>query len=276
MFTYEELLKKGENELLASDISDASIDAWYLCEYVTGMSRASFFIKKNEKIPGEQANTYIEVIDRRKKRIPLQHITGKQEFMGIDFFVNENVLVPRQDTECIVENVIPYEDDKKILDMCTGSGGIIISVKKFVKTAECTGADISEKALEVAVKNADFNKAEISFIKSDMFENISEKYDIIVSNPPYIRPDVIKTLEPEVREHDPMLALDGGEDGLSFYRILAKEGKKHLNTRGMIFMEIGYDQGQAVKEIFASEGFVDIVIKKDLCKNDRVVIGRII
>ena len=160
--------------------------------------------------------------------------------------------------------------------MCTGSGCIIISVKKFVQTAECTGADISEKALETALKNADLNNVPVSFIKSDMFENISEKYDIIVSNPPYIRPDVIKTLEPEVREHDPWLALDGGEDGLSFYRILAKEGKKHLNSQGMIFMEIGYDQGQAVKEIFESEGFVDIVIKKDLCKNDRVVIGRII
>ena len=196
--------------------------------------------------------------------------------MGLDFFVNENVLVPRQDTECLVENVISYANDKKILDMCTGSGCIIISVKKFVQTAECTGADISEKALEIALKNADLNNVPVSFIKSDMFENISEKYDIIVSNPPYIRPDVIKTLEPEVREHDPWLALDGGEDGLSFYRILAKEGKKYLNSQGMIFMEIGYDQGQAVKEIFESEGFVDIVIKKDLCKNDRVVIGRII
>ena len=132
------------------------------------------------------------------------------------------------------------------------------------------------QALETALKNADLNNVPVSFIKSDMFENISEKYDIIVSNPPYIRPDVIKTLEPEVREHDPWLALDGGEDGLSFYRIVAKEGKKHLNSQGMIFMEIGYDQGQAVKEIFESEGFVDIVIKKDLCKNDRVVIGRII
>lgn len=276
MFTYKELLKKGENELLASDISDAAIDAWYLFEYVTDMSRASFFIRRNEEIPEEQANAYIEVIEKRKKRIPLQHITGKQEFMGLDFFVNENVLVPRQDTECLVENVISYANDKKILDMCTGSGCIIISVKKFVQTAECTGADISEKALETALKNADLNNVPVSFIKSDMFENISEKYDIIVSNPPYIRPDVIKTLEPEVREHDPWLAIDGGEDGLSFYRILAKEGKKYLNSQGMIFMEIGYDQGQAVKEIFESEGFVDIVIKKDLCKNDRVVIGRII
>ena len=166
MFTYKELLKKGENELLASDISDAAIDAWYLFEYVTDMSRASFFIRRNEEIPEEQANAYIEVIEKRKKRIPLQHITGKQEFMGLDFFVNENVLVPRQDTECLVENVISYANDKKILDMCTGSGCIIISVKKFVQTAECTGADISEKALETALKNADLNNVPVSFIKS--------------------------------------------------------------------------------------------------------------
>ena len=231
MFTYEELLKKGENELLASDISDAAIDAWYLFEYVTDMSRASFFIRSNEEISEEQANAYIEIIEKRKKRIPLQHITGKQEFMGLDFFVNENVLVPRQDTECLVENVISYAKDKKILDMCTGSGCIIISVKKFVQTAECIGADISEKALEVALKNANLNNVPVSFIKSDMFENISEKYDIIVSNPPYIRPDVIKTLEPEVREHDPWLALDGGRTVLVFTGFLQKKERNILTLR---------------------------------------------
>ena len=273
MLTYEELLKIGENELLMSDISDANIDAWYLLEYVTGMSRAAFFLKRAENISQKEENEYREVINKRKKHIPLQHITGTQEFMGFDFWVNENVLVPRQDTECLVENVLPYAYGKKILDMCTGSGCIIISLKKLEETAECTGVDISEKALEIALKNARSNEADISFIKSDMFKNIMEKYDIIVSNPPYIRPDVIKTLEPEVREHDPMLALDGGEDGLRFYRILAEEGKKHLARPGRIFMEIGYDQGKAVKEIFENEGFKEVVVKKDLCENDRVVIA---
>lgn len=273
MLTYEELLKIGENELLMSDISDANIDAWYLLEYVTGMSRAAFFLKRSENISQKEENEYREVINKRKKHIPLQHITGTQEFMGFDFFVNENVLVPRQDTECLVENVLPYAYGKKILDMCTGSGCIIISLKKLEETAECTGVDISEKALETALKNARSNEADVSFIKSDMFKNIMEKYDIIVSNPPYIRPDVIKTLEPEVREHDPMLALDGGEDGLMFYRILAEEGKKHLARPGRIFMEIGYDQGKAVKEIFENEGFKEVVVKKDLCENDRVVIA---
>ena len=157
--------------------------------------------------------------------------------------------------------------------MCTGSGCIIISLKKLEETAECTGADISKKALEVAQKNAASNEAEVYFKESDMFEKINGKYDIIVSNPPYIRPDVIKTLEPEVREHDPMLALDGGEDGLMFYRILAKEGKKHLAGPGMMFMEIGHDQGRAVKEIFENEGFKEVVVKKDLCENDRVVMA---
>lgn len=275
MITYEELLKNGEKELLSSDINDAKLDAWYLFEYVTKMSRAVFFLERNKIASEKEVNEYRQVIEKRKEHIPLQHIIGIQEFMGLDFFVNENVLVPRQDTECLVENVLPYVKNKKILDMCTGSGCIIISIKKLGDTDDCTGVDISEKALEVAGKNAVSNKVNISFIKSDMFENVTGKYDIIVSNPPYIRPEVIKTLEPEVREHDPMLALDGGADGLLFYRILAKEGKKYLTDSGMIFMEIGYDQGRTVKKIFESEGFKDVVIKKDLCSNDRVVIGKI-
>ena len=272
MFTYKELLKKGENELLASDISDAAIDAWYLFEYVTDMSRASFFIRRNEEIPEEQANAYIEVIEKRKKRIPLQHITGKQEFMGLDFFVNENVLVPRQDTECLVENVISYAKDKKILDMCTGSGCIIISVKKFVQTAECIGADISEKALEVALKNANLNNVPVSFIKSDMFENISEKYDIIVSNPPYIKKDVIKTLTKEVQK-EPKIALDGGIDGLDFYRKIVKQAENHLKYKGYICLEIGYDQRQDVIKIINDERkYINTYSKKDLYDNDRIVI----
>ena len=237
------------------------------------MSRAKFFIDRDMEVSDEIKDRYRSLIHMRKEHIPLQHITGTQEFMGFDFFVNENVLVPRQDTECLVENVLPFAHGKKILDMCTGSGCIIISLKKLEETAECTGADISKKALEVAQKNAASNEAEVYFKESDMFEKINGKYDIIVSNPPYIRPDVIKTLEPEVREHDPMLALDGGEDGLMFYRILAKEGKKHLAGPGMMFMEIGHDQGRAVKEIFENEGFKEVVVKKDLCENDRVVMA---
>lgn len=273
MITYQELLKSGENELVSSNISDAELDAWYLLEYLTGMSRAKFFLDRDMEVSDEIKDRYLSLIHMRKEHIPLQHITGTQEFMGFDFFVNENVLVPRQDTECLVENVLPFAHGKKILDMCTGSGCIIISLKKLEETAECTGADISKKALEAAQKNAASNEAEVYFKESDMFEKINGKYDIIVSNPPYIRPDVIKTLEPEVREHDPMLALDGGEDGLMFYRILAKEGKKHLAGPGMMFMEIGHDQGRAVKEIFENEGFKEVVVKKDLCENDRVVMA---
>lgn len=273
MITYQELLKSGENELVSSNISDAELDAWYLLEYITGMSRAKFFLDRDMEVSDEIKDRYLSLIHMRKEHIPLQHITGTQEFMGFDFFVNENVLVPRQDTECLVENVLPFAHGKKILDMCTGSGCIIISLKKLNETAECTGADISKKALEVAQKNAASNEAEVYFIESDMFEKINGKYDIIVSNPPYIRPDLIKTLEPEVREHDPMLALDGGEDGLMFYRILAKEGKKHLAGPGMMFMEIGHDQGRSVKEIFENEGFKEVVVKKDLCENDRVVMA---
>ena len=273
MFTYKELLKKGENELLASDISDAAIDAWYLFEYVTDMSRASFFIRRNEEIPEEQANAYIEVIEKRKKRIPLQHITGKQEFMGLDFFVNENVLVPRQDTECLVENVISYANDKKILDMCTGSGCIIISVKKFVQTAECTGADISEKALETALKNADLNNVPVSFIKSDMFENISEKYDIIVSNPPYIKACEIEGLMDDVKLYEPHVALDGGEDGLIFYRRIIEESRLTLNENGILAFEIGHDQGLDVRILMEEAGFSNVKLVKDLAGLDRVLLG---
>ena len=141
MITYQELLKSGENELVSSNISDAELDAWYLLEYITGMSRAKFFIDRDMEVSDEIKDRYRSLIHMRKEHIPLQHITGTQEFMGFDFFVNENVIVPRQDTECLVENVLPFAHGKKILDMCTGSGCIIISLKKLEETAECTGAD---------------------------------------------------------------------------------------------------------------------------------------
>ena len=271
MFTYKELLKKGENELLASDISDAAIDAWYLFEYVTDMSRASFFIRRNEEIPEEQANAYIEVIEKRKKRIPLQHITGKQEFMGLDFFVNENVLVPRQDTECLVENVISYANDKKILDMCTGSGCIAISIDRLCENAKVTAVDFSEKALVVAKENNALNKADVTFFQSDLFENVEKQYDVIVSNPPYIKTEEIESLMDEVRIHEPMMALDGDCDGLKFYKKIAKEGRQYLRSNGIIFFEIGYDQGQTVPAILEENGYKDIKVYKDLSGNDRVV-----
>ena len=271
--TYQNLLQVGRSHLEKMNILDAALDSRYLLEYVTGQNNGWLFLHGSESAEQKEIAAYTDLIKKRARHIPLQHLTGVQEFMGLSFYVNEHVLVPRQDTECLVENVLPFAHGKKILDMCTGSGCIIISLKKLEETAECTGADISKKALEVAQKNAASNEAEVYFKESDMFEKINGKYDIIVSNPPYIRHDVIKTLEPEVREHDPMLALDGGEDGLMFYRILAKEGKKHLAGPGMMFMEIGHDQGRAVKEIFENEGFKEVVVKKDLCENDRVVMA---
>ena len=275
MLTYEELLKIGENELLMSDISDANIDAWYLLEYVTGMSRVAFFLKRAENISQKEENEYREVINKRKKHIPLQHITGTQEFMGFDFLVNENVLVPRQDTECLVENVLPYAYGKKILDMCTGSGCIIISLKKIEETAECTGVDISEKALEIALKNARSNEADVSFIKSDMFKNIMEKYDIIVSNPPYIETDEIETLSDEVRLFDPMMALDGDKDGLKFYRNITEQAAGYLKRGGWLMYEIGCSQAVAVSEIMHKNGFAEVTVIKDLSGLDRVVCGKL-
>ena len=276
MQTLESLLKKGTTILKDNGLEEAGLDAWLLLEYKTGKNRAYYFAHGDEPVSDETAAEYLELIGRRAGHIPVQQLTHQAFFMGYEFYVNENVLIPRQDTETLVEEGLKCLDDvekPEILDMCTGSGCIIISLKKLEETAECTGADISKKALEVAQKNAASNEAEVYFKESDMFEKINGKYDIIVSNPPYIRPDVIKTLEPEVREHDPMLALDGGEDGLMFYRILAKEGKKHLAGPGMMFMEIGHDQGRAVKEIFENEGFKEVVVKKDLCENDRVVMA---
>ena len=275
MITYQELLKSGENELVSSNISDAELDAWYLLEYLTGMSRAKFFLDRDMEVSDEIKDRYLSLIHMRKEHIPLQHITGTQEFMGFDFFVNENVLVPRQDTECLVENVLPFAHGKKILDMCTGSGCIIISLKKLEETAECTGADISKKALEVAQKNAASNEAEVYFKESDMFEKINGKYDIIVSNPPYIKKDVIKKLSKDV-QNEPIIALDGGKDGLVFYKKIVNEAIDYLKLGGYLCLEIGYDQKKDVMDLIKENlQYINTYSKKDLYDNDRIVVTKV-
>ena len=180
--------------------------------------------------------------------------------MGLEFKVNEHVLVPRQDTENLVEQALPYVKGKKVLDMCTGSGCIAVSVKVIGGAKLCDAADISEEALKAACYNAEKNNADIHFIRSNMFENINGSYDVILSNPPYIRPDVIKGLMPEVRDHEPVIALDGGEDGLFFYRILAEKSGGHLEKEGIVMMEIGFDQGIQVKMLFEDAGFKDVKV----------------
>lgn len=268
---YENLLKEGKDILKSAGIADWHIDAWLLLEYVTSMERAEYFLKKSCNVPEETVQRYFNLISLRASHIPLQHITGRQEFMGLEFIVSPDVLVPRQDTETLAEYVLPLVKGKHVLDMCTGSGCLAISLIKLGNPALCKAADISKKALAVAIENARINNASAEFIHSDMFCSVSGSFDIIVSNPPYIKTEIIDTLMPEVKEHEPSIALDGGPDGLKFYRIISSEAKNYLKEGGIVAVETGYDQGKQVLDLFKRSGYKDVCIQKDLSGNDRVV-----
>jgi release factor glutamine methyltransferase len=271
MSTFRELLSNAQKLLRQKGICDADIDAWYLLEYVFGINRARYFIQADWQAPDEAAVEYMRLIEKRAMHVPLQHITGIQEFMGLEFEVNEDVLIPRQDTELLVEEVLKVCTQKSVLDMCSGSGCIIISLAKLGGLKKAVGADISDKALRIAKRNADKHGVNVEFLYSNLFDNINESFDIIVSNPPYIPTADIELLMPEVKTHEPMLALDGMEDGLEFYRRLAAVSGRYLNKPGSIYVEIGYDQAEAVKQLFAAAGFCDLVVIKDLSGHDRVV-----
>lgn len=268
---FQDILNKGKEVLKQSGITCPGTDAWYLLEYVTGMGRAEYFLRREEKAREEDAEKYLRLINTRASHVPLQYITGSQEFMGLGFKVSPDVLIPRQDTETLVEYLLPFAKGQDILDMCTGSGCIAVSLLKLGGAASCTAADYSQKALDVARHNAGLNGVDINFIHSDMFTNITGIYGIIVSNPPYIRTSVIDTLMPEVRVHEPLMALDGGSDGLSFYRVISREARDYLKPGGRLAVETGYDQGVQVSEIFKESGYKDVCIQKDLSGNDRVV-----
>lgn len=273
--TLREAYEYGQEQLKQVGIEDATVDAWYLLEFVTGLSRAVYFLKMQEEMDTEQEKQYCEFIEVRKKHIPLQHITGVQEFMGLEYDVNEHVLVPRQDTEVLVESVLEIlKPGMSVLDMCTGSGCILISLMKFRDGIEGTGVDISEEALAVAIKNASKLDASCEFLKSDLFEKVVGQYDVIVSNPPYIRTAVIEELHEEVKFHDPFLALDGKEDGLHFYRKIVENSPRFLKPDGKLYFEIGHDQGEDVKTLMENAGFSGVTVKKDLAGLDRVVFGR--
>lgn len=272
--TLREAYEYGQRELNQAGIEDAAVDAWYLLEFTTGISRAMYFLKMQDEMSEEQKEKYQEYIQIRASHIPLQHITGVQEFMGMEFDVNEHVLVPRQDTEVLAENVLKIlRPGMKILDMCTGSGCILISLLKMCQGVLGTGADVSEEALKVAERNNAKLRVEARLIQSDLFENVQGKYDVIVSNPPYIRTAVIEELKEEVKCHDPFIALDGKEDGLYFYREIVDKSRAFLNSGGKLYFEIGHDQGEDVKRLMEDAGFVDIIVKKDLAGLDRVVFG---
>ena len=350
---WADVLNYGKKILKNAGIVEADLDAWYLFEQSFGISRAQYFLCARENIAGntaqkmaaqeqtgnslesknaldcvelwlkEKLSAYENTLEKRASRVPLQQILGQQEFMGLTFFVNEHVLIPRQDTETLVELVLNEQKDKNvsILDMCTGSGCIAVSLKKLGGYASVEGADISEEALKVAkrnseeiLENSDVNNDAVSsrteqiqnctnltnnqnkqdnsedsmvsevrtvpqtgvtFRRSDMFSAFpeTERFNVIVSNPPYIPSAVIEELEPEVRDHEPRGALDGTADGLYFYRILAEECAKHLTPGGRVYFEIGYDQGAAVKELLDIHGFKDTRVIQDLAGKDRVVCG---
>lgn len=273
--TFREAYTFGERELHMAGIDDAGVDAWYLLEYVTGINRAMYFMKMMDKMNPEEEEKYLEYIEIRKKHIPLQHITGVQEFMGFEFAVNEHVLVPRQDTEVLVETVLKeLKPGADILDMCVGSGCILLSLVKLGEDVHGTGVDISEEALKVAAKNRDKLEVNVNLVHSDLFQNVEGKYDLIVSNPPYIRTAVIEELKEEVKFYDPFIALDGKEDGLYFYRKIVDECRRYLKQGGKLYFEIGHDQGEDVKNLMEEAGFSGVSVKKDLAGLDRVVFGK--
>ena len=273
--TYSEAVHKAKCCLEQHEVPDPGIDALLLLQFVCGITRAHYYAVREDRMPEEEFDRYMELIQRRSARIPLQQLTGEQQFMGLPFHVSEDVLTPRQDTEILVEEALKRaRPGAKILDLCTGSGCILISLLKLGPDLEGTGSDLSEKALEIAAENAEMNKVEVSFVQSDLFFRIPGTFDMIVSNPPYIVSSVIGSLMEEVRDHEPLMALDGGTDGLDFYRRIVPESVDHLNPGGWLIVEIGYDQGDLVRSMFIDHQYEDVDVIRDRGGNDRVVLGR--
>ncbi len=278
---YSEVYQNGERQLAAAGISEAALDARLLLEFLTGHDRNTLLAHPDTPVDDASVERYNALIEKRAEHIPLQHLTGSCEFMGIDFEVSDKVLIPRQDSECLVEEAMRYvSDGSDILDLCTGTGCLLLSLMHYKNNCRGVGVDISEDALSVAQRNADkliagngLNGGKVSFAAGDLYDALSAdaKFDVIISNPPYIRSDVIPTLMPEVADHEPLIALDGGQDGLAFYRRIAAGASAHLIKGGMIFFEIGYDQAEPVSAILADTGFTNIKTVKDYCGNDRVI-----
>ncbi len=295
--TYRELYQWAKGRLEEAGIPEAELDARLLLEHVCGISRNDLLVHGDKPVKARDQERYERLIARRRERIPLQQLTGVQEFMGLEYEINEHVLIPRQDTEILVEEALRnLYDGMRILDLCTGSGCILISLLHYSNDCQGVGADISPKALEVARRNGEKllgrsvcswrqeegvteegsvedRAGRISFVESDLFEVVEGKFDMIVSNPPYIPTEVIHTLMPEVREHEPLLALDGGGDGLFFYRRIVEECRGYLLGGGMLFLEIGYDQAEAVRGLMEKAGFLEINVVRDYAGLNRVVYG---
>ena len=273
--TYREAINLGEKVLNMADVADAKIDAWLLLEMVCKIDRSFYYLHMEDEVAEEQLSEYEIALRKRAEHVPLQYIVGEAEFMGLKFKVNSNVLIPRQDTETLVEEALKVvKPGMKVLDMCTGSGCVLISILKNVHGTGGYGYDISKQAINVAKENAKLNDVPAIFERSNLFEDVAdETFDVIVSNPPYIRSDEIPFLMPEVSEFEPHEALDGKEDGLFFYRKIIQESPDYLTDGGYLLFEIGYDQGWAVSSMMKEAGFEDVCVKKDLARNDRVVCG---
>ena len=277
MSRYRDILMHGEEVLKKADIADPKTDAWILLSEVSKMSRTKYLMESMEECDSMLEEQYNEVIARRAEHEPLQYITGHQEFDGIDIKVNENVLIPRFDTEILVEQALHYiKDGDRVLDMCTGSGCIICAIAKNSNISHGTGADLSDGAVRVAKDNVVYNDIDnVDIIKSDLFDNVREQYNVIGSNPPYIRPEVIAELDSEVKDREPYMALCGHEDGLYFYKEITKKAKSYLKSGGILLYEIGCDQAADVVQIMRQNDYKEIEVIKDLAGLDRIVKGRL-
>ena len=272
--TLREILTEGEKKLASAGVPEAKLNAWYLFAHCFSITKSMFFLRADEEIQENDCVHYRELLEKRSRRIPLEHLTGETEFMGLPFLVNANVLIPRQDTECLVEEVLKYCDGADVLDLCTGSGCIGISLAKLGHCKSVTLTDISVEALVTAKKNAQKNEVTVQFVESDLFRSLQGTFDVIVSNPPYIRSGEIPKLMPEVREYEPLQALDGSEDGLLFYKSIIREISTFLTSGGRVFFEIGAEQGEAVSQLMHEAGFRNVEVKQDLAGLDRIVCGQ--
>lgn len=298
--TYREIFEQGKSALAHAQIEEADLDARLLLEYVCQTDRNDLLIHGDRTVETEKTNEYHRLISERARHIPLQYLTGVQEFMGLSFKVNKAVLIPRQDTEILVEEVLrKLHDGMRILDMCTGSGCILISLLHYSNYCSGVGADISAEALQVARENGeqilgqassacgleqavDANECcaeggtwekQLVWVQSDLFSRIIGKFEFIVSNPPYIKSGEIPALMPEVKDYEPLAALDGREDGLYFYRKIVEESKNYLVSGGMLYFEIGYAQAEDVSGLMALAGFQNVTTVQDYAGLDRVVYG---
>lgn len=277
--SYRSAVLAGAKRLRQAEVPDAELDARLLMEHVTGWDSAAWLMNREAVMPEPMRQYYERLVERRAAREPLQYITGEQEFMGLTFRVTPSVLIPRQDTELLVEQALPLCAGKRVLDVCTGSGCVLIALAHYAPLLRAVGADISRSALELASYNGEKHGVRAEWVQSDLLASVEGAFDVIVANPPYITAEEMRTLMPEVGAHEPELALFGGEDGLSFYRRLVPEAKKRLaggtENGGWLLVEIGCAQGEAVAGLFSENGFRDVAVQRDYAGRDRVVKGRL-